>query len=168
MVKLLINLLNKLKKLISEEIAAFKKEKYDQEFQKFLKASPSETRFWKKIKEFDSVNDMSKLIPFLIHNGKKVFSDQIKCDLFSLKLESIFKPYSDPMFDEGFKNVVDEQVKSDSLFAYQNHNKKFEENFSSIELDKQLKKLPLKSAPGIDKLNNKLLTNIGPQVRLNK
>ena len=129
-------LFNRLNKLVSQEIVAFKEEKLDREFQAILKSNPNESKFWKKIREIDSSSVKTKQVPYLISDGNKIDDDQGKCNIFSSKLESFYKPYSDPNFDNSFKETVDNFVQSNGLFLYDNNDLKHESEFSLNELEK--------------------------------
>ena len=99
----------------------------------------------------------SKEIPYLVSNNVKIFNDKEKADIFAEHLAAIFQPYQDDIFNKEHKIKIENFVASQDLFNYQSTNIKFDIDFTLEELNKAIKKLKKKAAPGPDKLQTKSL-----------
>ncbi len=148
---------NRVKKAIDVAISALN----DQHWNKFIlkcgRSPLSSKPFWNKINEFRS-NTTNKSIPTLTHEGAHFETDSDKASLFSSVLGKVFSDEVNPAnnFDDEFKKRVENE---NSKEDYSNVNRNFKE-ISLKEVIKSIRKLPLGSSPGPDKISNEMLKNL--------
>lgn len=156
-------LYNKLNKIVSEEIKAFKNKQFETQCENLLRNKPSESKFWKILNRLDKKNECAKkTFPFLNVNGEKIIDEREKCEILSNKLEKTYQPYEDDHFNDQFKAEVETFAKSDELFKYKElPDPKYTDDFTLNELEAIIKSLNAKSAPGLDNISNKIIKNLG-------
>jgi len=99
-----------------------------------------------QLKKLENNNsNQSRDIPYLNQNNKKILNNTEKAELFGEKLEAIFKPYDDDVFDKSHMNFIENFTNSDQLFNYTN-DKKYDNKFSLQELEYALKSIKRKAA----------------------
>ncbi len=74
-----------------------------------------------------------------------MYDDKLKAVHFANKLENIFKPYEDEIFNQEFKVEVENFVSSKEIFNY-NSGENYEENFNLEELKSHIKTIKRKAA----------------------
>lgn len=146
---------------MKDEITSFKTEQNSRKLDELASSKASESKFWRMLKTIDGnqLNNESK-ISHLNIDGNKIYDPGKIADSFGNNLAKVFTPYNDDFFDNTFKEEIDKFCKSDELFNYESE-EIFCSNFSYSELEYALLSLITKSAPGPDKLNNRILKSIG-------
>ncbi|CAF0990615.1 unnamed protein product [Brachionus calyciflorus] len=144
---------NKIKKIIKDEIIAFKNSKW----QKFLNSlgskATSSRPFWQRIKTANNRKPKNKSIPNLFYNQKSYVNEEEKVNLFGSILEEVFKNGDEPNFDNEFKQKIEKKVDNRKF------NFKLDKPLTIKELDVELKNLNKNASAGHDKIHNLMLLN---------
>lgn len=162
-------ILNKLTKQVQDEIKNFKIIKFEKECDKLADMNACESKFWSLLKRIENNNhNEQKNIPYLLINNIKIFNDKDKSEHFAELQANIFTPYQDSIFDNDFKIMVDNFVKSNELFDYQSESS-YNAPFSLTELEQVLSNIKPK-AKGPNSITNNTLKHLaqnGKQFLLN-
>lgn len=165
---------NQLTKTIRSEILAIQENKWLEFCKSIENTKKYSSDYWKKIKSIGQMNYEQKKenkIPE-IHHDNKVYSTPVdKSNIFGSILKKTFSESSNSKFDQKHKLFIDDFVKKNKhqLFSTGDNDKSYDDYFSFEEMESAIKNLNLKSAPGIDKINNKhiyYLSTKGKQILL--
>jgi len=153
--------LNLIAKILKKEILDFKSASNTRRLDELAKCKASDSKFWKLLNNLENSQVNRKLsFPYLAVSGKKVFDPQGIAQAFGANLSKIFVPYKDDIFDNEFEASVNAFCSPySSLFRYDD-NPRHDAPFSSLELENALNQIRVKSAPGPDGINNKILKNL--------
>jgi hypothetical protein len=151
---------NYISKVLKKEITAFKAATKTKQLEELAQNKASDSKFWKILNRIENKNKTRKSsFPYLMINGKKIYDPKGIADSFGVNLSNIFVPYTDDLFDNEFEADVNEFSSSNNLFNYE-ENPRYDNPFTYQELEYALKQVRVKSAPGPDDLNNKILKNL--------
>ena len=147
---------NKLKKLISLEIAKFRDEAWNKFIKKCSQNPLSTKPFWKKINKFRK-NKPKSSIPTLVHNNTCFETDLEKANLFSNILKDIFNNAPDDQTDINYYCQVENE--ENYLTSSNNIGIKYEK-ITLNELKYQIKRLKNDKSPGEDHISNEMLKQL--------
>jgi len=146
-------LYNLMTKIVQGEMKAHKNNSWEN-FLKSIGPNPLSSKpIWNRINKLRNKKTKSS-IPTLYWENKYYESDEEKANLFGSILNKVFSDSEDTRFDEQHKIQVENEVKNlksddDSLNS--------SSQISLSELNNIIKNLKLSSAPGEDKIDNKLI-----------
>ena len=119
-----------------------------------LDLSQSGNKAWSLLNNLNGENRPQNPKP-MIANNETIIEDQKKAEVMNKHFASISKASSLSEQDKAKLKELREREKMPSASL-----QVFEENFSMSELNKAMKKLKMRKAPGQDKLHNEMLVNL--------
>ena len=97
----------------------------------------------------------------LEENGKQITNPKAKANLFNKAFSKINRATRRTNLDKALWKLFKKKSKSPTAVL-----QTFEQDFSEGEFTAALKKLKLRKAPGLDKIKNEMLINLGPKAKL--
>ena len=99
-------------------------------------------------------------VPNLVHGDKIASTTEQKLDAFTEQIKKVFSE-SVPHKNENFEKEIKVYMNENShLFKPKQKVENFEEFIKDNEIEKIIKKLDIKKAPGIDNINNKFIRHL--------
>ena len=152
---------NLINKILNREILEHKQYINNKKLENLAMTKAKDSKFWKLLKHLEGNQSFSNnTFPYLDINGQKLYDEKSISKAFGENLAKIFVPYTDDSFDNEFFYETNQFCNTDQLFDY-SYEEYYDCDFVMVELEVALEQLKIKSAPGPDTVNNRILKNLG-------